>query len=105
MGFFVLGYWLKYQERFAWREAVRLGVLSLVLYFCHIVSLGMACIAIALLGTWLMACDFRHQLRERPGDYQALWPLLRTRVLITCGVFLPSLFLAITFPAQGNMIE
>jgi hypothetical protein len=105
LGFFVIGYWLKYHERFALREAVALGGLSLVLYFCHIVSLGMAYIAIALLGIWLIACDLRHQLRERQGDCQKLWQLCRTRLLIPFGVSLPSLLLAALFPVQGDMLE
>jgi hypothetical protein len=103
--FFVFGYWLKYQQRFAWRQAVTLGVLSLVLYFCHIVSLGMAYIAIALLGMWWTACDLRHQLCERQGNYQTLWQLFRTRLVIPFGVFLPSLCLATRFSVQGDMME
>ena len=105
IGFFVIGYWLKYQERFALREAVTLGFLSLVLYFCHIVSLGMAYIAIALLGIWLTAFDLRHQLRERRCNYQTLWKISRTRLLIPFCVLLPTLFLAALSPLERSMVE
>lgn len=105
MCFFVLGYWLKHQDRFAFCEAVTLSCLSLVLYFCHIVSLGMAYIAIALLGSWFTVFDLRRQLCESRWDYQALWKLFRTRMLVPFCALLPSLFLAAMFflhsPSRG----
>lgn len=38
MFFFVVGYWLKYQNRFTLRNTVTLSLLSLLLYFCHLTS-------------------------------------------------------------------
>ena len=49
MFFFVVGYWLKHYEGFTRRDMMMLTVLSLVLYFCHIVSLMTAYMAIGLL--------------------------------------------------------
>jgi hypothetical protein len=72
MFFFVVGYWLKHYEGFTRRDMLMLTILSLVLYFCHIVSLVDAYMAIGLLTMWLMGCDLAHQLRTRQLNLRAL---------------------------------
>src|SRR5215510_2589667 len=91
MFFFVVGYWLKHYEGFTRRDMLMLTVLSLVLYFCHIVSLLTAYIAIGLLTMWFMGCALAHQLRTRPFTLHALPAALRARVLVPLFALLPTL--------------
>jgi len=91
MFFFVVGYWLKHYEGFTRRDMLMLTVLSLVLYFCHIVSLMTAYMAIGLLTMWFMGCAFAHQLRTRQFTLRALSAALRARVLVPLFALLPTL--------------
>jgi hypothetical protein len=72
MFFFVSGYWLKHRKRFGLREAVTLAMLSLLLYFCHIVSTVTAFLEIVLMTGWLLLPDFATQVRQRRCVRQAL---------------------------------
>jgi hypothetical protein len=100
MFFFVVGYWLKHYEGFTRRDMMMLTVLSLVLYFCHIVSLMTAYMAIGLLTMWFMGCDLVHQLRTRPFTLRALSAALRARVLVPLSALLPMLILVAIFLLQ-----
>jgi len=100
MFFFVVGYWLKHYEGFTRRDMLMLTVLSLVLYFCHIVSLLTAYMAIGLLTMWFMGCALAHQLRTRPFTLQALPAALRARVLVPLFALLPALVLVAIFLLQ-----
>ncbi|MGF1479130.1 MAG: hypothetical protein ACFB4I_06530 [Cyanophyceae cyanobacterium] len=50
--FFLIGYWLRYQQQPSCYRVVVLGLLSLLLYGCHIFSLITAYVAIAILLIW-----------------------------------------------------
>jgi hypothetical protein len=97
MFFFVIGFWLKYRDRFMLRETVTLSFLSLLLYYCHIVSLVMAYVGIAILAIWLTIHEVVRQTRERRYDLRALWNGFRTRALVPLYSFLPSLILVSMF--------
>jgi hypothetical protein len=100
MFFFAVGYWLKHRERFTLRETIILTTLSLVLYFCHIVSLVTAYVAIGLLAAWLMFFDLGQQIRQQPFSLRVLWTALWTRVLVPLCALLPALVLVATFLLQ-----
>jgi hypothetical protein len=100
MFFFVVGYWLKHSEGFTRRDLMMLTILSLVLYFCHIVSLVTAYMAIALLTMWLMGCDLAHLMRNRQLHLRKLGAALRVRVLVPLYALLPALVLVAIFLLQ-----
>jgi hypothetical protein len=95
--FLLIGYWFEHRERFRLREAATLGSLALVLYFCHLVSLVMAGLAIGLLAVWLTLLDLARQLRERRVGRPGLWSADRTRALVPLAAFLPAAILAVAF--------
>jgi hypothetical protein len=94
MFFCVVGYWLKHSEGFTRRDLIMLTMLSLVLYFCHIISMVTAYMAIGLLTMWRMGCDLAHQLRIRQFNPRALGAALRPRVFVPLYALLPTLILA-----------
>jgi hypothetical protein len=100
MFFFVVGYWLKHHEGLTRRDAMLLAILSLVLYFGHIVSLVTAYMAIVLLTMWIMGCDFAQQRRTRHVHRWALWAALRARGLVPLYALLPTLILVAIFLLQ-----
>lgn len=97
MFFFVVGYWLKYQNRFTFRRIVTLSLLSLLLYFCHLFSLVTAYVAIALLTIWLTVLDFAQQSRQQQFNLRSLSRAFRIRALVPLCAFLPTLILVVMF--------
>jgi hypothetical protein len=89
--FYVVGYWMRHQDRFTLRNALVLALLALLLYFCHLVSLVTACVAIALLATWLTLLDVRGQDRGVLG--RAVW----SRVVLPGCAFVPAVLLTLLF--------
>ena len=93
-----MGYWLKHYEGFTRRDTMTLTVLSLVLYFCHIVSLMTAYMAIGLLTMWFMGCDLAvRAFRTRQFTLRALSVALWARVLVPLAALLPTLILVAIF--------
>jgi len=97
MFFFVVGYWLKYQNRFKLRQIVTLSLLSLLLYFCHLFSFVTACVAIALLTIWLTVLDFAQQSRQQQLNWRSLARAFFLRALVPFCAFLPTLIIAVMF--------
>lgn len=100
MFFLVVGFWLKYRDRFTLRETMILSFLSLLLYFCHLVSLVMAYVAIGLFALWLILLDLGQQISERQYNVRALWKAVSTRALVPLYSFLPTLVLVTVFLLQ-----
>jgi len=95
--FFLVGYWVRNREQFTLQKTVKLAFLSLLLYFCHIVSLVMAYVGIALLTLWLILFDL---IQDKPGwrfDFQVLWKAFRRRVVPLILAFLPTIILVAMF--------
>ena len=95
--FFLMGYWMRNHEQFTLRKMVRLAFLSLLLYFCHIVSLVMAYVGITLLALWLILSDLT---QDKPGprfDFQVLWKAFGRRVIPLVLAFLPTIILVVMF--------
>ena len=79
------------------RKTINLAFLSLLLYFCHIVSLVMAYVGIALLTVWLVFSDL---IRDEPGgrfSFQVLRKTFRRRVLPLMLAFLPTVIIVVMF--------
>lgn len=97
MFFFVVGYWIKNQERFTLRKTVTLMILTLLLYFSHLFSLVTAWLAIGILLIWLMLLELILQLRRRQFHLSFIWNAFRSRALMTFFAFLPTLILVAMF--------
>ena len=92
-----MGYWIRNHEQFTLQKMVRLAFLSLLLYFCHIVSLVMAYVGITLLALWLILSDLT---QDKPGprfDFQGLWKAFGRRVIPLVLAFLPTVILVVMF--------
>ncbi len=96
--FFVVGYWLKHRENFGVYNAVKLGLLMLLLYTCHIFSLTMAWVFIAAVGAWFILWD---ALQLRRLDWKLLWPGIRSRWVVPGIACLPALALWKWFLRKG----
>ena len=95
--FFLVGYWIRNHDQLSLRTAIKLAFLSLLLYFCHIVSLVMAYVGIALLTVWLILFDL---IRDKPGfrfNFQVLRKAFGRRVLPLILAFLPTVIVVLMF--------
>lgn len=97
MFFFVVGYWLKHQNRFTLGKVVKLSLLSLLLYFCHLFSLMTAYVAIALLTVWLTVFDVAQHSQQQQFNLRMLVKAFRLRALVPLCAFLPTLILVVMF--------
>src|SRR4030095_7512729 len=80
MYFFFTGYWLKYREQFTLYQTTILALLSLLLYFTHIVSMAAAFLAVALMIMWWILLEFRKQRCKWQFSRRVFWnalPLLK----------------------------
>jgi hypothetical protein len=95
--FFVLGYWLRHRDGLSPLAGLVLAALTLVLYFCHLVSLAAAALGVGLLAAWLSLGEWltwRKKGRVGPSPLRAvLW----RRGVAPALAFLPSLALAALF--------
>jgi hypothetical protein len=88
--FFLIGYWVRHRDDFDWKRSIALGLLSLLLYFCHIVSLAAA---YALLGILALSFVLIDRTRER----------VRTHMVLPLIAFVPTLLLVGTFLARQGV--
>ena len=95
--FFLMGHWMKHREQFTPRKTAGLAILSLVLYFCHIVSLVMAYVGMTLLTLGLVLFDQTRGRIARPFDFQLLRKAIRRRFLPLFLAFLPTMALVVFF--------
>ncbi len=101
--FFVVGYWVKNQDRLSIRKIIILAFLLLLLYLFHIVSLMMAYTAIILMTLWLAFYDLFYlstKKRKQQLDLQALWRGFKKRALMPIYAFLPAFVFVIIFLYQ-----
>jgi len=97
MFFLFFGYWFKHQEQFVWKKTAVLALLSLLLYFCHIVALGMGYVAVALLTIWLTIIQLTRQARQRRFDGRAVWRAFQARTVRPLCAVVPTLILIAVF--------
>ena len=102
--FLLMGYWIRNREQFIPRKTVTLAFLSLLLYFCHMVSLVMAYVAIAVLTFWHMLFDL---IQDKPGwrrfDFQVLRKTFERRVIPLILAFLPTAILVVMFLSRQGV--
>ncbi len=95
--FFLVGFWIRRREQLTPPETVGLAFLTLLLYFCHIVSLVMAYVGIGLLAVWLILFDLVKDKSGRSFDFRAVRKTFGKRVVPLLFAFLPTVILAVTF--------
>lgn len=101
--FLLIGYWIRNREQFIPRKTVTLAFLSLLLYFCHMVSLVMAYVGIAVLTFWHMLFDL---IQDKPGwrfDFQVLRKTFERRVIPLILAFLPTAILVVMFLSRQGV--
>src|SRR5207247_2215949 len=82
--FFLLGYWLKHRDEPSLRHGIVLGLFSLLLYFCHLVSVFAAYVLIGVLVLILVA-------RDAPRE--SVLTALRRHALTPLCAFAPTILL------------
>lgn len=95
--FFFVGYWMRNREQFTLPKTVNLALLSLLLYFCHIVSLVMAYVGIVILTVWLILFDLIHEKPESRFNLQVLRKAFARPVLPLVLAFLPTVIVVLMF--------
>jgi hypothetical protein len=89
--FLVIGYWVRVQDRFGLRQLAVLAGLILLLYFCHLVAVVMALMAVGglgLLGTLI-------EWRTVPAEKR--WGVLLHRLVLPMAAFVPTVALGFAF--------
>jgi hypothetical protein len=92
MFFFFSGYWLKHRDWFTFYKTIILAVLSLLLYFSHIVTMAAAFLALTLMTMRLILLKCLEQARKRqfsPHVLRNALPMLRPLYALvpTIGLF------------------
>lgn len=95
--FFVVGYWLKHRNELTWRRTAILGLLGLVLYFGHLVSLAAAWVVIGVHAVWLAYRDMKARSNNEQRSLSGFARMLWAKVAAPFWAFLPTLLLAAWF--------
>jgi hypothetical protein len=90
--FFVVGYWVRNRDRMDWRTGAVLGLLSVVLYACHLFSLVMAWGVIGGLCLWFAFWEWRAHA----------FGVAVKRVIVTAAALLPVFVMAVVFRPSGE---
>jgi hypothetical protein len=101
--FFSMGYWMRYREQFTPRKTVKLALLSLLLYFCHIVSLVMAYVGIIMLTLWFLLFDMTLDKHRGRFDFQVLSKAFTRRVIPLVLALLPTIILVVFFLSRQGV--
>ena len=101
--FFSMGYWIRYGGQFTLRKTAKLAFLSLLLYFCHMVSLVMAYVGITILTLWFVFFDLIQDKRVPQFDFQGLWKAFRKRVIPLVLAFSPTIVLVVIFLSKQGL--
>ncbi|WP_013324073.1 hypothetical protein [Gloeothece verrucosa] len=100
--FFVLGYWLKYQNRFTPPKILILTLGIVLLYFAHLFSLVMAFIALFIATIWLIFSDLYQPSSEKLFDLSLWSRVLLKRLSILFYLFFPVLVLSLMFVKKST---
>jgi hypothetical protein len=95
--FFVLGCWFQNSGELTVAAALKIGFLSILLYFCHLVSLVMAIAAVSVSLLWSIVYDSIELRRKPPGDRGRNVRLFRQRLLPLFLALLPTLVLVLFY--------
>jgi len=97
MFFFVIGFWIRHQDRFSQRDTIIFTILSLLLYLFHISVWSWTFFGITILVVWLTLLDFIHQQKSGNINWHILWTSFKIRALIPFYACLPTLLLIAAF--------
>ena len=98
--FFVLGYWLKYKERFTPKRVIYFTLLVTLLFFLHISSFVLTGMAIGFLFSWRVFLSFIEQIRQRRSSLYKLLREFRSTFISTFCAFMPATVLLVLFLSQ-----
>jgi hypothetical protein len=99
--FFLLGYWLRRREKMNLTRAVVLGLLGLLLYAGHLLSITLACAAIFILASWYTIEQAWRFNRRGLLTLENLTPGLKSRFMYTFTGLLPAIALIVWFQKHG----
>jgi len=108
--FFLLGYWLRRREKMNVKRAAILGLLGLLLYAGHLLSITLGCAAIFILAMWFTLVDawqLRHSSPLPPntpggrGWIAEMWAGIRSRLLLSFAGLLPAIAMVFWFQHRG----
>jgi hypothetical protein len=104
--FYLLGYWLRRREVMTPARVVMLGVLGILLYAGHLLSIVVGCASILILGAWYTLAEARLRLRAAHGlRWEALWPGIRSRLVLSFAGLLPAAALALWFYRRSRDVH
>jgi hypothetical protein len=99
--FFLLGYWLRHREAMNLKRALVLGLLGLLLYAGHLLSITLACAAIFILATVFTASQAWLFHRRAILSWQRIWPGIYSRLILTFAGLMPAIGLVAWFQHFG----
>lgn len=102
--FFFVGFWWKHKDRLRWIRAVPLALLSLILYFFHLVPWGMAVVTFTVLAVWITVLDMTGEKKEQRSGGLVFKNDLRKRLFIPLLVFVPTLAAVFLFVSSRETI-
>lgn len=94
---FLLGYWARHRDKFAWKQSFWLSVLSLICYFCHLFSFAMALGFVGVLTLCFGADEFLRTGAEEQSTPRKLLTIFRRRGAGPVLAFLPGTALTVWF--------
>lgn len=98
--FFFVGYWMRNRQQFTFRNMFILALLSLILYFFHIVSLVMAYVALSILIFGQILFVISQHKHECRYNWSCLWDILKNNIFMPFIAIMPTLVLVVFFLFQ-----
>ncbi|MCI0414711.1 hypothetical protein L0222_18185 [bacterium] len=95
--FFVLGYWMKHLKNFGAKQAIVLAALAVALYFSHLSSLLLACLAIFFLAIWFTSVELLSKENHGAANTVVNRKAIISRLFLPLLSLLPALLLAVAF--------
>ena len=99
--FFLIGYWLRRREAMTVRRAIVLGLLGLLLYAGHLLSIVLGCVAIFILASWFTLEQMWRLRRRGALTWTAIRPAVISRFVVTFIGLLPAIALVVWFQKHG----
>jgi hypothetical protein len=99
--FVLLGYWLRRREAMNVKRAVVLGVLGVLLYAGHLLSVTLACVSIFILAGWFTVSQVWRLRKAEALRWETIWPGIRSRFGLTFAGLLPAILLVCWFQRYG----
>ena len=105
VGLFVLGYWLKNYDNLTLKKIIILWFLTILLYFNHVVSLGMVCIIIGCVLFGRIVFDIAENAIHKEKFFKMSRYIVSQKVMKTIYAFFPSVMMAAFFILSRDTIS